>query len=385
MRMKKLFCGLISVPLFFTIVIAQSDESFESVIKNGISRGVLKRNGNLITYIASPAQDTVSIRKYYEGLIKKSGKPYRFSIESNVATSPSKADDRNSPTVSSKKIIPSVSIADQHNERSIVPATATGTTGNPGAQGCWSRQIVFGELHFTDVVKEYNWTVPDGVSNIRIEAWSGGGNGYDSIYFTIRQAHEITQNLFAGVTGGGGGGGAYANAIIPVSRGDKVMIKIPGGGGGLGKSIQVKLNTDANAFYLNNGGNGNPNGLFGDGLAGGTGGTYGIFKNNLYWVGGEDGEVGHVSDFAQQDGKSGDGMLLPAGITTQQYTIMYGKGGNAALLNNGGRGAYLNRHRFTESPGSNGKFPGGGGGGGNNLNPETKPGKGAPGMVIIHY
>jgi hypothetical protein len=383
--MKKLFCVFISVLLFFTIVIAQGDESFESVIKNGISRGVLKRNGTTITYIASPAQDTVSIRKYYEGLIKNSGKPYRFSIESNVAANPSKADDGNSNTVPPKKIRPSENITDQQDQRLLVPATTTGTPGNPAAQGCWSRQIVFGELHFTDAIKEYSWTVPDGINSIKIEAWSGGGNGYDSIYFTIRKAHEIIQNLFAGVTGGGGGGGAYANAIIPVRRGDRLMIKIPGGGGGVGKSVQVKLNTDANAFYLNNGGNGNPNGLFGDGQAGGTGGTYGIFKNNLYWIGGEDGEVAQVSDFAQQDGKSGDGMLLPAGITTQQYTIIYGKGGNAALLNTGGRGAYLNRHRFTESPGSNGKFPGGGGGGGNNLNPDNKPGKGAPGMVIIHY
>jgi hypothetical protein len=383
--MKKLFCSIIYMLLSFTIVIAQNDESFESVIKNGISKGVLKRNGGTITYIASPAQDTVSIRKYYEGLIKKSGKPYRFSIESNAAINPSKADDGNNKPVSPKKIRPSDSIADQENERSMVPATTTGTPGNPGAQGCWSRQIVFGELHFTDAIKEYSWAVPDGISTIKIEAWSGGGNGYDSVDYDVRRAHEVTQNLFSGVTGGGGGGGAYANSIIPVKRGDRVMIKIPGGGGGIGKSVQVKLNTDANAFYLNNGSNGNPNALFGDGQAGGTGGTYGIFKNNLYWVGGEDGEVAHVSDFAQQDGRPGDGMLLPAGITSQQYIIMYGKGGSAALLNNGGRGGYANRYHYSESPGLNGKFPGGGGGGGNHLNSYSKPGKGAPGMVIIHY
>lgn len=369
---------LILVMLFSTTVSAQNNETLESAVKNGISNGVVKREGYKIIFLASPAQDTTKIRDYYEGLIKKSGKPYQFSFQTNTIIQ--QPTDKISQNTNTNPII-----GDKKIDRSVVPATTTGTpdTEQP-ASNCLTRQKVFGDIHYTDKTETYAFSVPAGVTTIKIEAWSGGGNGFAKTTYTERNAHEVHQQLLAGITGGGGGGGAYAVALIPVKKGDQIFITIPPGGAG--KAVQVKLNSNENTFYLNNGSDGDEDALNGKGYGGNSGGTYGIFKNTLYWIAGENGTNTTLTSYVYHDAPNGDGLLLPAGLVIQDYNIDYGKGGAAASLNNGGKGAALftngiyQRHEST-----NGGFPGGGGGGGNIEHSAFKPGKGAPGLVIIHY
>lgn len=374
--------GIISLMLFSMNATGQVNETFESVVKSGISRGIIKKDGYKVTYIAAPATDTAKIRIYYEDLIRKTGKPYEFSFESNAKVLPpanKNYDNLNTIVVENKNDI---------KNGLIIPPTTSGTPGNPitpGEGGCWTRQRVFGELHFTERVEEYTFTVPSDVTSIKIEAWSGGGNGYGQIVTRVRTARDITQRLLESISGRGGGGGAYACGIIPVKKGDRVIMSIPPAGGG--KSVHVKLNGNENMFYLNNGGDGNPGALFGDGQGGLSGGTYGVFKNNLYWMGGANGESYEASEYGIAYGNDGDGMVIQATYTVENYIINFGKGGNAALLNNGGLPArYSTYITNPQVAATNGQFPGGGGGGGDaNYLPNAKPGKGAPGMVIIHY
>ncbi len=383
---------LISFILLSAIAAAQVKETFESVVKNGISQGIIKKNGYKVIYIASPAQDTVKIRSYYEDLINKSGKPYQFSFESNAAIAQSKLKNTQvtntviQPNPKNANNPSTINVENNNSERSIVPPTTTGTPGNAvTGGGCWIRQKVFGELHYIDKTEEYTFDVPSDVTSIRIEAWSGGGNGSIEWTHTERVAHEVRQQMLSGVKGGGGGGGAYASAIIPVKKGDHVFISIPAGGGG--KSVQVKLNNNTNMFYLNNGMDGSENGLYGKGYGGNSGGNYGVFKNNIYWLSGGMGLKSLITNYTYHDAPNGDGMLLPAGIATQSYDINFGMGGSAAILNNGGRAAYISNNGLTQqAAATNGGFPGGGGGGGDiTATTVVSAGKGAPGMVIIHY
>lgn len=393
-KITKTFYCIILLMFFSTSVPAQTKETFESVVKDAISKGIIKKNGYKVVYIAAPSSDTVKVRSYYEDLIKKSGKPYQFSFESNAGNAQPKLKNVES---SNKIIVPkpkstddpsTINIENGNAEKPMVPATTTGTPGSPVTPGdgaCWARQKVYGELHYSNKVNEYTFYVPPNVTSIKIDAWSGGGNGFTKFSHTERIAHEIRQELVSGITGGGGGGGAFASAVIPVKKGDQVFITIPPGGGG--KSVQVKLNGNENIFYLNNGGDGNEEGLNGKRIGGNSGGAYGVFKNNLYWLSGEEGLNALFTNYTYTDAPNGDGLLLPAGIASQQYDLNFGKGGSAALLNNGGRGAYLlTSGLYQRNTGGNGGFPGGGGGGGDTRELTSfNAGKGAPGMVIIHY
>ena len=383
-------CGIIALMFFSTLTRGQIKETFESVVKNAISQGVIKKDGYKITYIASPGQDTAKIRTYYQGLIGQTGKPYQFYFQSNATViQPTVKNIAKSNTIIQPKPQNNDSpyaIAEGNNNgnQPMVPSTTTGTPGNPVATvGCWTKQKVFGKLHFTDNVEEYTFVIPSDITNIKIEAWSGGGNGY-SEFITQDEAYGLKK--IVNVRGGGGGGGAYANAIINVKKGDQVLISIPSGGGG--KSVQVRLNNTDNIFYLNNGADGKPDGLFAKGMGGGSGGVYGIFKEKLFWLEGGQGEVIDVKSYVFNDG-GGHDFGQERGPSWQWLAANFGRGGNAALLSNGGRETIIGDvfHQTNDAPSAgNGGFPGGGGGGGTPVNyAYAKAGKGAPGMVIIHY
>ena len=389
MKIRIAAWGFISSILFSIVAEGQVKETFESAVRTGISKGIIKKEGYKVTYLAAPAQDTTRIRNYYEDLIKKTGKPYLFLFQTTTAAIPKSNNISNPNTITQPRIQNTdnspINIENNNAEKSIVPATTTGIAGNVVTSGYWARQRVFGELHYTDKVEEYIFDVPSDVTSIKVEAWSGGGNGFTLMTYTERVAHEVRQdNILSRVNGGGGGGGAYASATIVVKKGDRFFITIPPGGGG--KSVQVKLNSNENIFFLNNGADGNEEGLAGNGYGGNSGGSYGVFKNSLYWISGETGVKSLVTNYAYHDAPNGDGLLLPAGLVYQSYDISFGMGGSAAFLSNGGRGAYFSVNGLMQrNVSSNGGFPGGGGGGGDRSTTILASGKGAPGMVIIHY
>jgi hypothetical protein len=418
--------GMLVCSLFSTIAYGQVKETFESAVTNGIAKGIIKRDGNKIIYLAAPATatDTAKIRGYYQALIKKSGKPYQFSFENRAVDTPLKAKDiANDKPIVQPKINntdnSNINIEENGNENlAAIPVITEGTPGRQVAPaGCWTRQIVFGELHYIEQIERYTWSVPFGVTSIKIEAWSGGGNGNIKQY----SGRELSTDYggYSEVSGGGGGGGAYANAVIDVKQGDKLFIIIPAGGGG--KSMVIRLNDNDNYFVLNNGADATTitqNGAiatdvkyaYEGGSGGNLGGAYGIFKQKMYWLAGENGEtlqlnlqvgrqqsslIGHFGDTKFVDGQ------------TQGVYRAFGKGGSAAMLNNGGKeGKDINLTWGGQvrvlAKASNGGFPGGGGGGGNlelgssyndyHIYPSGHSGethfgttKGAPGMVIIHY
>ncbi|MBV9784770.1 MAG: hypothetical protein JO264_13255 [Acidisphaera sp.] len=182
------------------------------------------------------------------------------------------------------------------------------------------------------------WTVPAGVSLIRMRAWGGGGCGGNG----------------GGGAGGGGAGGGYSEGYYPVTPGEALYATI--GVGGTSGS---------------NGGNGGATGL--SALGSGSGGG-----------GGLDGSAGAAGSGSGQPGAGfGTGALI-AGSPGQGGMILGGPmlsgaggtafGGAGAVAVGGGTGATLNGNAGA-TPGS-----GGSGGIGNGIG-----GNGAPGLMIIEW
>jgi hypothetical protein len=334
----------------------------ETAIKKAIGNGIMKRDGYRLILTASQGQDTARIRAYYENLIKSSGKPYTFEFAGTGQ------NNNNGQNVIVSKTQPTQQVNTNINTPSYNQSSV-----------CYARQTVFGILHYTDRTENYIWIVPDGVTQIWIEAWSGGGNGYSKFVYNTNDSHKIDN-----ITGGGGGGGAYASVMLSVQKGEKLIITIPPGGGG--KSVEILLNDKTNSFYLNNGGNGDEDdALKGKGYGGISGGNYGRFtNNNVFWIGGQKGGILSNAYYHYEPPKE---FMGQKSASVEDINIEnFGNGGSAPYLNNGGRGAQLHATSFAHYyDGQNGGFPGGGGGGGVGTSTGYSYGKGAPGLVIIHF
>ena len=372
MKSKYLFCLFLSLTgVFASRVFGQNPgESLESVVKRAIGQGIMRREGTRLIYMASPAQDTGKIRNYYEGLIKSSGSAFSFQFDKPAQVN-QKVIPENTPVV--HVVQNPVNQVNTNIRQTVIDQRSV----------CFARQAVYGVLHYTDNTEHYTWVVPEGVTQIRIEAWSGGGNGYGKFNYNPNDSHEILD-----ITGGGGGGGAYASAMLPVQAGEKIIITIPPGGGG--KAVEVLLNDKTNALYLNNGADGNAeDALKGKGYGGVSGGNYGRFTtNNVFWTSGQNGGTLTNAYYHYEAPKQVLGQSS-AGVNDINIEN-FGNGGSAANLNNGSRGAQLHNTSFGHySAGQNGGFPGGGGGGGelgiNTYGGWYGPGKGAPGLVIVHF
>ena len=187
------------------------------------------------------------------------------------------------------------------------------------------------------------FTVPDGVTSIKVEAWgAGGGGGGISIY---------------NEPGSGGGGGGYSANISSVNPGQVIPYTVGTGGAG---ATYYQFSGLANASVGNSstiltltasgGGAGRSNsGAVG---AGGTasGGT--INKT------GDNGFIG-VASTRVNEGNGGNG----------------GNGANGAIGGVGSNG----------TTGGSGSVPGGGGGGGYDNNHITNGGAGGNGQVVVTY
>ncbi len=368
--MKKVFEYSILLHIFLLIVFPQvlfsqnNKETLEVVVNRAIKNGIMKREGNHLIFMAAPGQDTSRIRNYYEGLIKSSGKTYTFQFGNKNSSNPTDA------TTPAENVIFQNQIPQINTKIKQVVIDQSSV--------CFAHQTVFGFLHYTDRIENYTWTVPDGVTQVWIEVWSGGGNGFSKFVKNADDPHKLDD-----ITGGGGGGGAYASAMLSVEKGEKFMITIPPGGGG--KSVEIVLNERKNVLYLNNGKNGNADDeLNGKGYAGVSGGNYGRFTNNVFWVSGQNGSTLTNAYYHYEPPKEFLGQST-AGIEDVNIEN-FGNGGAAPYLNNGGRGAQLHYTSFAHyADAKNGGFPGGGGGGGVGNSSGFSFGKGAPGLVVVHY
>lgn len=200
-----------------------------------------------------------------------------------------------------------------------------------------------------------NWTVPEGVTQITVEVWGGGGVGGKG----GRAGNSSNRS-----GGGGGGGGAYKiQSSIPVISGTTYTITVGTGGtntnrnGGVSSAIFGEITVTALGGTGGTDGSGNKDG------EGGAGGTEGFFNGGAGANGNNSGGGGGGSAGTNSDGNNADGIT----------------GGSAVL----GGGAGGDGNDVADGNGTSGSVPGGGGGGGYGDN--GNGGNGAPGQVIISW
>lgn len=172
-----------------------------------------------------------------------------------------------------------------------------------------------------------NWTVPDGVTRIKVTCVGGGGGGGGG-----------------GSTGGGGGGGTNISDVIP-----SVISVTPG---------------ETRAYAVGSGGAGG-----GSSLNGSNGGST-TFSGATTGSGGSGGGAGVSGGYGGRGGLGSTGGAGSAGGVASGY--LGGSGGGA-----GGRGGI--------SDGASGSAGGYGGGGGGGAHSTGSGGAGGSGIIIIEY
>jgi hypothetical protein len=205
------------------------------------------------------------------------------------------------------------------------------------------------------------WTVPAGVTSVKVEVWGGGGGGGGAYWGS----------------GGGGGGGAYKTGILTVSAGQTYTITI-GAGGTVGSNANgntggVTTFTGTGGTVTANGGTGGNRGNIANGT-GGTGGTGGTY----------DGGDGGTSSGNGVGGGGGAGNNAIGGDGGNAATGTGGAGNpNASPYIGGNGGAYIT----SNANGNAGNVPGGGGGGARSASSTTSRsgGVGGAGQVVITY
>jgi hypothetical protein len=222
------------------------------------------------------------------------------------------------------------------------------------------------------------WTVPAGVTSVKIECWGAGGAGGGAA-----NANNST--------GKGGGGGAYARVnSLTVVPGQTLTVTVGAGGsganaanGGSGGNSQVVYNSTAVTLAVGGGG-----GAIAQGNNGGTasnGGSSGSCIGDIVYNGGNGGGGGYGGGGGGGGGAGTDGSGNnggTAGSTTGAGAGSGGTGGSVGGGNGGNGGAYKS------SNGSSGSAIGGGGGGaksGEDGEGNRKGGDGGRGEVRITY
>lgn len=201
-----------------------------------------------------------------------------------------------------------------------------------------------------------SFTVPEGVTNLMVEAWGAGGGGAGG-YPGFWSGNQATS--FGGGSGGAGGNGGYARTILTVAPGQVLTMRVgvggalgpgssslsfPGGNGSAGGATQV-LN-GSTVLMTCPGGAGGTGGSFtpasGPGLGGqpGAGGTVPDAPIVAIRRNGAAGGVGFSTNFASTVAAPGgsaspvvSGTLTPAGGQGGA-----GGAGGAIFLTGGGGG-----------------------------------------------
>ncbi|MGN6531536.1 MAG: beta strand repeat-containing protein [Ginsengibacter sp.] len=210
------------------------------------------------------------------------------------------------------------------------------------------------------------WTVPAGVTSVKVEGWGGGGAGGGAF----------------SSTGGGGGGGAYNMTVFNgLTTGQAFTITIgSGGAGGLANGANGKVTTFSNGtlFITANGGFGGQRG--GTGGAGGVGGPVSGGTGGVSFNGGTGGPSG--TNGAGGGGGAGNNGNGAVGSNTTAGAGGPGTPNSAPYIGGDGAGAQTGTGNGNSAayPG-----PGGGGGGANNSGGSSSGGGGAQGQVVLTY
>ncbi len=188
-------------------------------------------------------------------------------------------------------------------------ATTQGTAAAPSAPG------MNGVAEF---MSSTTWTVPDGISRIRIILIGAGGGG---------QCNSGDQGCSTG--GAGGGAGGYVNAVINVTSGQSMTLTIGNGGEGACENVNggidylpgdngedSSVSQNGTILVVANGGAGGASGTGGPGGAASINNGTGITRN-----GGEGQSVSYGTDI----GGTGGAVSALGGAT-------FGRG-------NGGKGS----------------------------------------------
>ncbi|MBW7841088.1 MAG: hypothetical protein H3C36_15965, partial [Chitinophagaceae bacterium] len=194
----------------------------------------------------------------------------------------------------------------------------------------------------------YTFTVPTGVTTIKVEAWGGGAGGNDAMNY-------------------GGGGGAFSGInSITVTTGDVINITV-GAGGGPGE------NGGASYITINSSPTKNINAAGGTGKFGGAAGS--IF-GTTNWKGGDGGTSSSLG------GGGGGGSAGRAGAGSNGDSTTSNSGGNGGAAGGGGGGAKGGNGGAKNKNGKIGVSPGGGGGEAGNGKTD---GSGGDGTIIITF
>lgn len=213
------------------------------------------------------------------------------------------------------------------------------------------------------------WTVPAGVTSIKVEVWGGGGGGGGTYsgFNTTRGA-------------GGGGGGAYNTSTLTVIAGEIYLITIgTSGTAGAGSNNPSNGGTGGTTTLTGTGGTVSASGGVGGNAAnasngsGGAGGT-GSYNGGTGGTSTGNGAGGGGGAGNNSAGGAGGNATTGAGGTGNPNNVPYiGGTGGAYITNNG--------------TGGTGTAPGGGGGGGRASGwfTSNNGGSGASGQVVITY
>jgi hypothetical protein len=236
-----------------------------------------------------------------------------------------------------------------------------------GVQGIFDLKVVDGDVEFDFIIDPLetivvnftttgSWTVPQGVTEIMVEAWGAGGAGGGN-----------TNN---GQGGAGGGGGQYAKSNISVTPGQSLSINVGAGGtGSTGAGTNGGDTTLNSTTIVAKGGTG---GATSDTGGQGVGNQAGSIGDVIYFGGDGSnvaGSSGGGGGGAGSTGAGGPASGITAGIGTLE---LGGNGGTGLSAGSGG------------NPGNN--YGGAGSGGRRQGGPTTGvAGDGAPGFLRITY
>ncbi len=222
-----------------------------------------------------------------------------------------------------------------------------GSSGGAGADGLVTVTYTNTLISFTSTGF---YTIPPGVTQIKVECWGAGGGG-----------STITST---GARGGGGGGGAYAAGILTVVPGDAYSITVGNGGS---PSTAGEASSFGTTMVVASGGSGGTN----NSATGGAGGTTAASAGTTLWAGGNGANGGGANSGGGGGGAGSTGAGGGAtGATAGTGTSLYG--------GNGGTGVSGSNN------GQNGNFWGGGGSGAvTNSATDRTGGTGSSGLVVI--
>jgi hypothetical protein len=375
-------CFLMTFLLIQFAVFSQTGGDKERMIDGLKQSGILRQEGNTLIYKVQKASDTAQARLLYSNLFNDP----RYQVKFEVAgQKPVKA---NTPVTNTQKNdLPAISTI-AATQAPVLSATTNCCFCNIKA---FQYAGMGSDRTAANPFSEHSWTVPPGVTKIKLEGWSAGGNSWSDVV-----AGENTRgtDTFYIVRGGGGGAGAYVLSFVSVKAGDVLKIRIPAGGSGSPLIVQF-AEAGIGTLNVESGHNAkNSSGTFRyDGAGGRMQMNSGLFAENSFSLRGANGERSWLGDYKNEDnaapGAAGP-LAAPRLWLRDKYDVYGGNGGNAANAVPGGSGLkYLWKVEVAVAA-QDGGYPGGGGGAGCSGHPssylqEWVHGKGAAGLLLIYY